>query len=104
MTQTFLIVGLLIHRARRRKAERALKENRHILQSTIDALDAHVALLDETGKIIAVNEPWTRFADANNYVSSDRGLDKNYIKVCESSIDCEKARLVLAEIRRLMTG
>jgi signal transduction histidine kinase len=94
----------LIHRASRRKAERALKENRQILQSTIDALDAHVALLDETGMIIAVNRPWTRFADANGYVGSDRGLGKNYLKVCESSIQCEEARLVLSGIRRLMSG
>jgi len=102
--QTGLIVGLLIHRARRRKAERALKENRQILQSTIDALDAHVALLDETGKIIAVNQPWTRFADANGYAGSDRGLGKNYLEVCKSSIECEEARLVLTGIRRLMSG
>jgi signal transduction histidine kinase len=102
--QTMLIVGLLIHRASRRKAERELKENRQILQSTIDALDAHVALLDETGMIIAVNRPWTRFADAKGYVGSDRGLGKNYLKVCESSIQCEEARLVLSGIRRLMSG
>jgi signal transduction histidine kinase len=103
-TQTMLIIGLLIHRASRRKAERALKANRKILQSTIDALDAHVALLDETGRIIAVNQPWTRFAEANGYVGSDRGLGQNYLKVCESSIQCEEARLVLAGIRRLMSG
>jgi PAS domain-containing protein len=71
--QTMLIVGLLVHRAWRRKAERALKENRQILQSTIDALDGHIALLDETGKIIAVNRPWTRFAHANGYAGSDGG-------------------------------
>src|SRR5262249_413949 len=102
--QTGLIVGLLIHRARRRKAEGALKENRQNIQSTIDALDAHVALLDETGKIIAVNQPWTRFADANGYAGSDRGLGKNYLEVCKSSIQCEEARLVLAGIRRLISG
>jgi signal transduction histidine kinase len=102
--QTMLIIGLLVHRASRRKAERTLNKNRQILQSTIDALDAHVALLDETGKIIAVNQRWTRFADANGYAGSDRGLGKNYLKVCESSIQCEEARQVLSGIRRQMSG
>jgi two-component system, NarL family, sensor kinase len=102
--QTMLIIGLLVHRAWRRKAERVLKQNRQILQSTIDALDGHIALLDETGKIIAVNQPWTRFADANGYVGSARGLGQNYLKVCESSIQCEEARLVLSGIRRMISG
>jgi two-component system NarL family sensor kinase len=102
--QTLLIIGLLIHHASRRKAERALKENRQVLQSTIDALDAHVALLDETGKIIAVNQRWTQFADANGYVGAAKGLGTNYLEVCESSIECEEARLVLSGIRRLMSG
>src|SRR5262249_26374961 len=51
-----LIVALLVHRARRRGAEKAMRESKRVLQSTIDALNARVALLDEEGTIIAVNQ------------------------------------------------
>ena len=33
--------------------------------AVIDALTAHVALLDNEGEIVAVNEAWKRFSDAN---------------------------------------
>ena len=35
------------------------------LQQTLDSLSAHIAILDESGEIIAVNGMWRAFAEAN---------------------------------------
>jgi PAS domain S-box-containing protein len=54
-------------------------------QATLDSLAAHVAVLDDTGKIIAVNAPWRRFAEAEG--SGEDWIGADYIRVCERSDD-----------------
>jgi PAS domain S-box-containing protein len=49
---------------KRRLAEQAAHTTQELLQSTIDALEVQIAILDEEATIIAVNEPWRRFAGA----------------------------------------
>ena len=49
--------------------------------SVIDALTAHVALLDGDSTIIAVNEAWKRFFDANGGCLHNYGIGSNYIKL-----------------------
>jgi hypothetical protein len=43
-------------------------------RSVIDALTAHVALLDDFGNIVAVNEGWRQFADENGSKLPDYGV------------------------------
>jgi PAS domain S-box-containing protein len=83
-------------------AEESAASTRELLQSTIDALYAHLALLDENCNIIAVNESWRRFAQANGYTDPDCGVGRNYLEACESSINCEEALLVAEGIRALL--
>ncbi len=57
--------------------------NAQRLQAIIDALPEHIAVLDPTGVIIAVNTAWTRFALANGGVhGSALGVGTNYLDVC----------------------
>jgi len=49
----------------------------------LDALPAHIALIDADGIILAVNESWRRFATANDLQGSDFGVGQSYIVVCE---------------------
>lgn len=49
--------------------------------SIIDALTAHVCLLDDTGEIVAVNESWCRFAEANQPVPKNYGIGINYLRL-----------------------
>jgi PAS domain S-box-containing protein len=46
-------------------------------------MSAHVAVLDQSGDIIAVNRPWRRFAEAEGGLSDYVG--ENYLHACESS-------------------
>ena len=41
------------------------KKSNQFLQSTIDALNSSLAILDEDGCIMMTNRPWRQFADAN---------------------------------------
>lgn len=60
-----LIAALMFQRATRRRAEEAMLESQRMLQSTIDSLNARVALLDKEGTVIAVNRRWELYAEAN---------------------------------------
>ena len=54
-----------------------------LLRSTLDALSAHIAVLDSRGTIVAVNEAWKSFAGAARLSSS--GVGMKYLSVCERS-------------------
>src|SRR5215471_20309950 len=55
------------------------------LQSTIDALSAHIAILDEIGTIIAVNERWRRFGHWDRFVGPGHRIGANYLESCEQA-------------------
>jgi PAS domain S-box-containing protein len=56
-----------------------------LLRSALDALSAHVAVLDADGTIVAVNEAWKRFAHSAGMTGSEGGVGMNYLSVCERS-------------------
>lgn len=54
-----------------------------ILEATLNSISAHVAVLDEAGTIIYVNEAWKRFAEANDFHGSNYGIGSGYFGVCD---------------------
>jgi two-component system cell cycle sensor histidine kinase/response regulator CckA len=77
-----------------------------LMQATLDALPAHVAVLDETGTITAVNAPWARFARANGADPAAVGVGVDYLAACTAA-EGESGRDALAvarAIRRLAAG
>ena len=56
----------LIDITERTQAERRLQEQELVNRATLDALSAHVAVIDATGKIVATNRAWRDFAEANH--------------------------------------
>jgi PAS domain-containing protein len=77
--------GLRVENAERERTATALMEATRFLQSTLDALSAHIAILDEHGAIIAVNRAWNRFAGDNDFTGEARGVGDNYLQICESA-------------------
>src|SRR5690606_34586550 len=71
--------ALQSYAARLERAQAGLRAGTAFLQSTLDALAAHVAILDEEGNILAVNEAWRRFARQNDYADGHCGLGENYL-------------------------
>jgi signal transduction histidine kinase len=101
--ESALIVALLAQRVSRRRAEKAMRESQRVLQSAIDAFDARVALLNQEGAIIAVNEPWRSFAKANGYDALSTGAERNYLRVLDSG-NAEESRVVSNGMEGLLSG
>jgi PAS domain S-box-containing protein len=87
-----------------KETEAQLIESKQFLQSTLDALSAHIAILDETGNVIAVNAVWKNFAAQNKFLGSHYGVGTNYLQLCEAATgDCaSEAPQVAAGIRSVL--
>jgi two-component system cell cycle sensor histidine kinase/response regulator CckA len=72
----------------------------------LNAIPAHIALLDSHGVIRAVNESWKRFAQANVLQNPGFGLGFNYLEVCEQATgDCADEALEVGRgLRRVLKG
>ncbi len=66
----------------RRQAEKALQESERFAYATIDALQAHIAILDEQGYIVAVNAAWRAFGQANGWSDPQFGVGTSYLDIC----------------------
>ena len=90
----------------RKKDAIALLESKRFLQSTLNALTSHIAILDEHGTIIEVNAAWDRFASENDFKGALRGVGDNYLQLCDASSGkfSEEATVVAAGIRAVMAG
>ena len=75
-------------------------------RAILDALPANVSLLDATGRIVAVNESWRRFADDNSLGSLSEGVGQNYLAVCDAADGAfsSEAPRVAAGIRAVLSG
>lgn len=72
----------------------------------INALSTHVAILDETGTIIAVNNAWQRFGEENGLQTPHSGVGSNYLTLCDNITGesrTEAARIAQT-IRSLLDG
>ncbi|MFN8456281.1 MAG: PAS domain S-box protein [Anaerolineae bacterium] len=82
-----------------------LRKSYEFLQATIDALGAHIAILNEKGEIIAVNARWRRYAAANGYTDPNCGLGVNYLTICDTAtgLYAEEAPIVAEGIRQVIS-
>ena len=81
-------------------------EASQFIQSALDALSAHVAILDDSGEIIGVNVAWREFAEQNNFSLPDYGIGTIYLTVCENAarLNSPDAPLVADGIRAVING
>ena len=86
------------------RAEVARRDSERFANSIVDALSSHVAILDETGTIIAVNRAWREFAKANPTVATNVLEGANYLQVCDTAVGphAEEAAVIAAGIRSVM--
>jgi PAS domain S-box-containing protein len=73
--------------------ERVAQRSKELVKSeafnrgVINALSAHVAVIDESGKIVSTNENWIQFGKENGATALERiGVGANYYDVCQRSI------------------
>ncbi|RMG81616.1 MAG: PAS domain-containing sensor histidine kinase, partial [Chloroflexi bacterium] len=72
----------------------------------INALDAHIAILDESGRIVLVNDAWRRFAAANGADVSRVCEGADYLSVCDTAagISIKEAAKIGNAIRLITNG
>ena len=71
--------------------------------AAFDALSAHVAILDEEGRIVLENRMWQRFSCDNGGIST---LGANYLHICERATgdDAASAYATARGIRQVLGG
>ena len=80
-------------------------ESEQFVRAILDGLTAHVAVVDETGVIVAVNQSWKNFATQNGQPDQDY-LGTNYFELCETArgVAAEGAQAFVAGMRRVHAG
>ena len=71
------------------------------LRATIDSLSARVAVVDERGDVVLVNQAWREFGQSNGASADYVGV--NYLELCTRSGD-ERALQAGQELRELLSG
>lgn len=88
------------------RVRRQLRESQEYARSVLDSLGAHIAVLDPSGVVMAVNEAWARFARENDGDPGSCGVGVNYLDVCRRAAGphAEEAPAVEQGIRMVLSG
>ena len=90
-----------------REAQNQLRNSDAAKQAAIlNALPAHIALLDDHGRIVSVNEAWRRLAGANVIQSHGYEVGRNYLDICDGAEgdDALEAHQIADGIRSVLKG
>jgi len=90
----------------RRRAEAVSQELLTLRSAVLDGLPANIALLNPAGTVLAVNESWKQFAEANGLGQPVEWAGRNYLEVCDRAAGSgvEEAAAVAAGIRAVLAG
>jgi len=90
-----------------RRAQDRLRHSEASKQDAIlNALPAHIAMLDARGVIVSVNESWRTFAVANVLQGPGYGIGLNYLDICDRAdgAAAAEARQAAQGIRSVLAG
>lgn len=90
-----------------KEAEAALRASEEINRRTLQALPAHIAVIDASGVILAVNQAWLDFAAANGAANAPSVcVGADYLATCRRAADAqdEDALRALAGIEDILAG
>jgi PAS domain S-box-containing protein len=101
-----LFTGIIRDISDRKAVEARLEEERRLTQKTLDALDAEIAVLDEDGIILFVNDSWREFADANGATHARHMIGEDYIAISAAASGrySEQATEIAAKLREILEG
>jgi PAS domain S-box-containing protein len=89
-------------------AESALRIREEFHLSIFDSLSEHIAVLDEYGVIIAVNEAWRKYSRDNcGSAESTNPIGVNYLQLCNQAgkeSGCDNSAQLLTGIRAVLEG
>jgi hypothetical protein len=87
-------------------SNQALQASEAFAQAILDSVTPHIAVLDKTGVIIAVNQAWSQYVQANGGSPPHTGVGANYLAVCRQATgrDTDYALATAAGIEAVLTG
>lgn len=99
-------IGVMLDITERRQVDEVLREREELIRLILNALTAHIAVLDGNGNIIAINSAWERFARSNGDLTLARtGVGVNYLDICRQAVqDDPDAAQVLGGLERVLEG
>ncbi len=68
-----------------KKNEQKVLDSEELTNSILNSLTSHIAVLDDKGVIIAVNDAWVKFGNDNGITCDTLGL--NYLSICQNSVE-----------------
>ncbi len=88
------------------KAEEIIKQTQAYARTILNSLSAHIAIIDENGRILETNLAWNEFARSNQIKLRPSTPDINYLDICESARgnSAENADTVARGIRQVING
>ena len=89
------------------QAEAALQQSEVFAKSVLNALTSHIAVVDEQGTVVAVNDAWRHFARENGGTDPAVHVGANYLAVCQASLQREPdpvVEAVLQGLRAVISG
>ena len=87
-------------------AEEALRQSQRLAQSTFEAIPASLAVLDENGVIVSINDAWRDLADACPGSPAACGPGESYVDAClaSTSEETEAVGRLAAGLREVLAG
>lgn len=88
------------------KSYSELENALNIQSSVLNALPAHIALIDTEGIILTVNEAWKAFGVSNGLRSKNQAIGDNYLHIAENANgkEAEDGKVAAKGIRDVMEG
>lgn len=69
-----------------KEKENELRKSEVFNRSVVNSISTHLAVANDKGNIVSINEAWTSFALQNGKTSMERtGVGSNYFEVCEKA-------------------
>lgn len=70
------------------QAQESIRQQEALNRAVLSSLDANIAVVDATGRIVSVNDAWERFAEENGVLEpSCTGVGSNYLLVCQAAFE-----------------
>lgn len=103
-----LVFGIITYRLYKRLIfqNKRLSREKERSQAILNTLPANIALLNNEGIILEVNNSWKKFASDNGFIGNNYGLGDNYINISRSSKgeNSEEGILISNAIEQISKG